>query len=145
MKMDSLLVKNISTYRFSPSIPVWIIRLKVIQFPGPVPSLSVIMFRNSALMQVAGRIGYAIAVHTPPRKHPILLNHDNDREITMWGVCVCVSVWLRYTVHYLSFSMPDIFLGWDFCISQSRIFHISVSSWILGVLHTFNQHTRTFK
>lgn len=39
-------------------------------------------------------------------------------------------VWLWFTIHYLLLSMSDIFLGWDFWISQSRIFHISDSSWI---------------
>lgn len=63
-------------------IPVWIIRLKFIQFPGPVSSLSVIMFWHSALIQVPGLIGHSITVHTPPGKQPQLISHDDDREIT---------------------------------------------------------------
>lgn len=59
------------------SVPVWIIRLKLIQLPGPVSSLSVIMFRHPALTQVPG----LIAVHTPPEKQPQLQNPGGDREI----------------------------------------------------------------
>lgn len=75
-------MNKLGLVKISHSLPVWIIRLKFIQFPGPVSSLSVIMFRHSALIQVPGLIGHSIAVHTPPGKQPQLLNHDDDREIT---------------------------------------------------------------
>lgn len=139
-------MNKVGLVKFSHSVPVWIIGLKFIQFPGPVSSLSVIVFRHSALIQVPGLIGHSIAVHTPPGKQPQLWWQRNHKvssytDSLKWRFAGLVG--LRFTVLYLSFSMPDTFLGWDFWISQSRIFHISVSSWIFNLLCRLNpRHTR---
>lgn len=51
-------------YSTISSVPVWILGLKLVQFPSPIVRISVIVFRRSGL--VSWWIGGSLAVILPP-------------------------------------------------------------------------------